>query len=103
MLTGRHIRKTLGGSFRCQESTSGIFVSWTNSLQGHQVEQPNAGNSPLCGHAYRFWVDGLAGLASFLLWGAGEVSLMTVFNHPLFWRMKFKIGVLTLATFAALC
>jgi hypothetical protein len=29
--------------------------------------------------------------------------MLTWLNQPMFWRMKWKIGVLTLATFAALC
>jgi len=28
---------------------------------------------------------------------------MTVLTNPLFWNMKIKITILTLATFAALC
>jgi hypothetical protein len=29
--------------------------------------------------------------------------MMTVLTSPLFWNMKIKITILTLATFAALC
>jgi hypothetical protein len=32
-----------------------------------------------------------------------ETSLMTTLANPLFWNMKIKIAILTLATFAALC
>ena len=29
--------------------------------------------------------------------------MMTILTNPLFWNMKIKIPILTLATFAALC
>jgi hypothetical protein len=30
-------------------------------------------------------------------------ALWTMTSQPLFWRMKLRIGLLTLASFAALC
>ncbi len=29
--------------------------------------------------------------------------MLQLISHPLFWRMKIKIGILTVATFVALC
>jgi hypothetical protein len=29
--------------------------------------------------------------------------MLSLISHPMFWRMKWKIGILTLATFAAMC
>ena len=30
-------------------------------------------------------------------------TMLSILAHPMFWRMKVKIGILTLATFAAMC
>ena len=32
-----------------------------------------------------------------------ETNLFSALSNPLFWNMKIKIAVLTMATFAALC
>jgi hypothetical protein len=29
--------------------------------------------------------------------------MLSLISHPMFWRMKWKIGILTFATFAAMC
>jgi len=29
--------------------------------------------------------------------------MIAIVTHPIFWRMKWKIGILTLAVFAAMC
>jgi len=29
--------------------------------------------------------------------------MIAIVTHPMFWRMKWKIGILTLAVFAAMC
>ena len=33
----------------------------------------------------------------------GEIKTMAALANPLFWNMKIRIAILTLATFAALC
>ena len=38
-----------------------------------------------------------------LLWVGSGSQMIAIVTHPLFWRMKWKIGILTLAVFAAMC